>query len=116
MDGARTADDRAAWDLVSVARGMAVYLQERALDHTDSRVQFPGLFRDVRGRDGIAKFGAVQTAQIRVAVDSGYFHPAIDIAHGQIAGYFNDRQAGGGRHQNDAIGQHFYGVSLLAFG
>ena len=39
---------------------MAGYLSERAIDHATARVQFPGLFRDLRGRDGIAKFGAVQ--------------------------------------------------------
>lgn len=51
---------RASWDLVAVARGMIGYLAERALDHADSRVQFPGLFQGFRGRDAIAKFGAVQ--------------------------------------------------------
>jgi len=52
--------ERACWDLVAVARGMSAYLLERALDHAASRVQFPGMFKDHRGRDSIAKFGAVQ--------------------------------------------------------
>ncbi|MAG55081.1 MAG: hypothetical protein CMJ83_02195 [Planctomycetes bacterium] len=51
---------RAAWDIVAIARGMAHYLAERAYDHAASRIQFPGMFKDIRGRDTIAKFGAVQ--------------------------------------------------------
>jgi electron transfer flavoprotein-quinone oxidoreductase len=47
-------------DTVAVIRGAALYLRSRALDHAATRVQFPGLFRDLRGRDGVAKFGAVQ--------------------------------------------------------
>ena len=45
--------------IVQVALGSAEVLERRALDHAASRVQFPGLFRDLRGRDGVAKFGAV---------------------------------------------------------
>lgn len=56
----RAATVAAATDAASIARGMTAYMAERALDHAMSRVQFPGLFRDVRGRDGLAKFGAVQ--------------------------------------------------------
>lgn len=52
--------DVASWDLLAVVRGMGRYLAERALDHAAGRVQFPGMFRDLRGRDGVAKFGAVQ--------------------------------------------------------
>ncbi|MAB89080.1 MAG: hypothetical protein CMJ90_06445 [Planctomycetes bacterium] len=51
---------RASWDIVAVARGMGTYLAERSFTHASSRVQFPGMFKDHRGRDGIAKFGAVQ--------------------------------------------------------
>lgn len=51
---------RSGWDVVAIARGIALLLQERAFDHAGSRVQFPGLFQDFRGRDSIAKFGAVQ--------------------------------------------------------
>jgi alkylation response protein AidB-like acyl-CoA dehydrogenase/electron transfer flavoprotein alpha/beta subunit/ferredoxin-like protein FixX len=55
-------------DALAIARGMTDYAAERALDHAESRVQFPGLFRDVRGRDGIAKFGAVQAMLAGIAV------------------------------------------------
>ncbi len=51
---------RGAVDLITIAATMGEILAARALDHAQSRVQFPGLFRDLRGRDGIAKFGAVQ--------------------------------------------------------
>jgi electron transfer flavoprotein-quinone oxidoreductase len=57
----------AARDVVAIARGMTAYAAERAIDHAESRVQFPGLFRDVRGRDGIAKFGAVQAMLAAIA-------------------------------------------------
>ena len=43
-----------------VAHGIAHVLCQRASEHALSRVQFPGLFRDLRGRDSIAKFGAVR--------------------------------------------------------
>ena len=46
--------------IVDVALCVAEVLEERAREHALSRVQFPGLFRDVRGRDGVAKFGAVR--------------------------------------------------------
>ncbi len=47
-------------DLTSIALGAGRYLLERALTHANSRVQFPGTFRDEDGRDSIAKFGAVK--------------------------------------------------------
>lgn len=56
----RRVADRVASDACAIARGMASYMSDRAMDHAMNRVQFPGLFRDVRGRDGLAKFGAVQ--------------------------------------------------------
>ena len=58
---------RGPWDLVAVARGMAKEMEERALDHAGSRVQFPGLFKDARGRDGLAKFGAIQKMLSEIA-------------------------------------------------
>ncbi len=60
ISATRWKNTRGDLDLVAVVRGMTDYFASRALDHATSRVQFPGLFRDVRGRDGIAKFGAVQ--------------------------------------------------------
>ena len=51
---------RAGWDIVAIARGLAELLFERALARATSRVQFPGMFKDQRGRDAIVKFGAVQ--------------------------------------------------------
>ncbi|MHB1528258.1 MAG: FAD-binding protein [Acidiferrobacteraceae bacterium] len=42
------------------ARGFAGTLRQRAFAYAASRVQFAGAFRDSRGRDAIAKFGAVK--------------------------------------------------------
>ncbi|MCM8537836.1 MAG: acyl-CoA dehydrogenase family protein [Lentisphaeraceae bacterium] len=36
------------------------YLLEKSLDHGTGRIQFPDLFQDEHGRDGIIKFGAVK--------------------------------------------------------
>ena len=59
LSGARTSLRREQLVAV-VAEGIAQLLLQRATEHAQSRVQFPGLFRDLRGRDGIAKFGAVR--------------------------------------------------------
>jgi len=47
-------------DLVSMARGMAEILCQRAIAHATSRVQFPGMFHDEQSRDPIGKFGAIK--------------------------------------------------------
>src|SRR5207249_4892665 len=49
-----------AADLTSIAFGMADQLCQRAVAHTTSRVQFPGLFHDEEARDTLGKFGAVK--------------------------------------------------------
>lgn len=58
--GAAAARAGLARDLCLGLLGAATLLRERALAHALNRIQFPGLFRDLRGRDGIAKFGAVR--------------------------------------------------------
>lgn len=65
---ARMADALRERLIVQVALGIAEVLERRALDHASSRVQFPGLFRDLRGRDGVAKFGAVRELLGGIAV------------------------------------------------
>lgn len=49
-----------AADLRAMALGAGEMLLERCKAHATSRVQFPGLFKDEDGRDGIAKFGSVK--------------------------------------------------------
>jgi electron transfer flavoprotein-quinone oxidoreductase len=49
-----------AADVCVIALGAGEMLLERCRQHATSRVQFPGLFKDEDGRDGIAKFGAVK--------------------------------------------------------
>jgi electron transfer flavoprotein-quinone oxidoreductase len=49
-----------AADLTAIARGMAEQLCLRAVEHANTRVQFPGLFHDEESRDTIGKFGAVK--------------------------------------------------------
>jgi electron transfer flavoprotein-quinone oxidoreductase len=51
---------QSAVDLSSIAFGMARQLEQRAIEHATSRVQFPGLFRDDEFRESIGKFGAVK--------------------------------------------------------
>jgi alkylation response protein AidB-like acyl-CoA dehydrogenase/electron transfer flavoprotein alpha/beta subunit len=46
--------------LAAIALGAADRLLERSLEYADTRVQFPGLFRDEQGRDTILKFGAIK--------------------------------------------------------
>jgi electron transfer flavoprotein-quinone oxidoreductase len=58
---------RLALDLAAIVRGLGDYLANRALEHAKDRVQFPGLFRDIRGQDGIIKFGAVQEMLAQIA-------------------------------------------------
>ena len=49
-----------AADVCAIALGAGEMLLERCKQHATSRVQFPGLFKDEDGRDGIAKFGSVK--------------------------------------------------------
>src|SRR5260221_9498988 len=49
-----------AVDICAIALGAGEMLLERSKAHAISRVQFPGLFKDEDGRDGIAKFGSVK--------------------------------------------------------
>ncbi len=49
-----------AADVCAIALGAGEMLLERCRQHATSRVQFPGLFKDEDGRDGIAKFGSVK--------------------------------------------------------
>jgi len=51
---------RVAEAVRAIALGAGEMLLERVKAHVSSRVQFPGLFKDEDGRDGIAKFGAVK--------------------------------------------------------
>jgi len=51
---------RVAADVRAIALGAGEMLLERCRTHATTRVQFPGLFKDEDGRDGIAKFGAVK--------------------------------------------------------
>ncbi len=44
----------------AIALGAGTMLLERCRAHVLNRVQFPGLFKDEDGHDGIAKFGAVK--------------------------------------------------------
>jgi electron transfer flavoprotein-quinone oxidoreductase len=49
-----------AADVCAIALGAGEMLLERCRQHATSRVQFPGLFKDEDGHDGIIKFGAVK--------------------------------------------------------
>ncbi|HVM62355.1 MAG TPA: acyl-CoA dehydrogenase family protein [Verrucomicrobiae bacterium] len=49
-----------AADVCAIALGAGEMLLERCHQHAASRVQFPGLFKDEDGHDGIIKFGAVK--------------------------------------------------------
>jgi electron transfer flavoprotein-quinone oxidoreductase len=49
-----------AADLAAIAAGMAERLEQRAIQHATSRVQFPGLFLDDESRESLGKFGAVK--------------------------------------------------------
>ena len=51
---------RVAEAVRAIALGAGEVLLERCQAHATSRVQFPGLFKDEDGRDGIAKFGSVK--------------------------------------------------------
>jgi len=49
-----------AADVCAIALGAGQMLLERCRQHATGRVQFPGLFKDEDGHDGIIKFGAVK--------------------------------------------------------
>ncbi|MGD1018485.1 MAG: acyl-CoA dehydrogenase family protein [Verrucomicrobiia bacterium] len=49
-----------AADICAIALGAGEMLLERCRQHATSRVQFPGLFKDEDGHDGIIKFGSVK--------------------------------------------------------
>jgi alkylation response protein AidB-like acyl-CoA dehydrogenase/ferredoxin-like protein FixX len=56
-----------SFDLASIAMGMAGLLAERVIGHATTRIQFPGLFHDLEGRDAIGKFGAVKKMIAEIA-------------------------------------------------
>jgi len=49
-----------AADVCAIALGAGEMLLERCHQHATGRVQFPGLFKDEDGHDGIIKFGSVK--------------------------------------------------------
>ena len=49
-----------AADLCAIALGAGEMLLDRCHQHSTGRVQFPGLFKDEDGHDGIIKFGSVK--------------------------------------------------------
>ncbi len=49
-----------ARDMAAITLGASVLVTERAIDHALSRIQFPDMFQDIDGRDGVGKFGAVR--------------------------------------------------------
>ncbi|NIR44969.1 MAG: hypothetical protein GWN53_11125 [Gammaproteobacteria bacterium] len=49
-----------ARDAAALALGSSDVLTERAVDHAVGRIQFPDMFQDLDGRDGVGKFGAVR--------------------------------------------------------
>ena len=59
----------AAKDLLSIALGASSMLVERATAHALTRVQFPGVFKDENGRDGVGKFGAVKKMLAEMEAD-----------------------------------------------
>ncbi|HUJ11407.1 MAG TPA: acyl-CoA dehydrogenase family protein [Verrucomicrobiae bacterium] len=52
--------EQVAADVCAMALGAGQMLLERCGQHATGRVQFPGLFKDEDGHDGIVKFGAVK--------------------------------------------------------
>jgi len=49
-----------ARDVAAIALGASTLVGERAVEHAGSRIQFPGMFQDLDGRDAVGKFGAVR--------------------------------------------------------
>ena len=47
--------------------GAGDYLLEKSVNHATGRIQFPDLFQDEHGRDGIIKFGAVKALIAHIA-------------------------------------------------
>ena len=47
--------------------GAGDYLLQKSMDHGTGRIQFPDLFQDEHGRDGIIKFGAVKSLISHIA-------------------------------------------------
>ncbi|MCM8526627.1 MAG: FAD-binding protein, partial [Lentisphaeraceae bacterium] len=47
--------------------GAGEYLLEKSINHATGRIQFPDLFQDEHGRDGIIKFGAVKALIAHIA-------------------------------------------------
>ncbi len=49
-----------ARNITAIALGAAELVTHRAVDHVRGRIQFPDMFQDMDGRDGVGKFGAVR--------------------------------------------------------
>jgi electron transfer flavoprotein-quinone oxidoreductase len=83
-----------ARDVAAIALGSATILAERSVDHARTRIQFPDMFQDMDGRDGVGKFGAVRAhlghiEASRLAVETllqdASWGNAIEVAAAKVA-------------------------------
>ena len=58
--------------------GAGEYLLDKSINHATSRIQFPDLFQDEHGRDGIIKFGAVKALISHIACRLEFLKAAQD--------------------------------------
>jgi electron transfer flavoprotein-quinone oxidoreductase len=118
-----------AADMCAIVLGAGEMLLERCKQHAISRVQFPGLFKDEDGRDGIAKFGAVkrllsemeaQVYLLRALSGHAESHPAeVKILAAEAFGpdegsltYNAGQIIGGSAYSEDDIFSKFYRDSV----
>ncbi len=105
----------------AIALGAGEMLLERCRAHTLSRVQFPGLFKDEDGHDGIAKFGAVKEllsemeAQVHllrhIEADAATVKVAASEAFVKLA-YNAGQIIGGSAYSEDDIFSKYYRDSV----
>ena len=71
--------EQVAADVCAITLGAGEMLLERCQAHATGRVQFPGLFKDEDGRDGIAKFGAVKQLLSEMEAQVRLLEALLDI-------------------------------------
>ncbi len=90
-----------AADVCAIALGAGEMLLERCRQHATSRVQFPGLFKDEDGHDGIAKFGSVKKLLSEMEAQVYLLEALLDVV-GQAARLPNTTAGDAPALQNDA--------------
>ena len=108
------------------------YLLQKSMDHGTGRIQFPDLFQDEHGRDGIIKFGAVKSLishiacrleMLKIALKSNVHENFLYVQAGKWLGTqegsftYNASQVFGGTgfSEDDTLSPYYRDASIFKY-